>query len=284
MSITSATTALVARDHIPSDVADLSNCLCLFVLTMGDGTPLNASSILQEDIIEICIWFGHTHPEGVLGYSRIESVVLFHTVDELQVTMLGVIKASMLHEDAMRVRTSPPSSPHVRAYIAVVTGEPSGTQPLPSDDEEEPHLSPSSIHPGGRTPQHLQANLGDLTDNELWKLMAELCWEIALQELNAPQKTHLKQLGEILWDIGIQMWMTGRLLFQVGEGGFSWSNHFNLLPLHNQMEGGSPEDNLLTSRTCSTWWGCGVPNQYTSHGVATQYPSNEHLQQRCYTR
>ena len=86
----------------------------------------------------------------------------------------------MLCDKAIKVRTSPPSATHGRAYMAVVNGEPSGTQPLPSDGEEEPHLFPSNPHLSGRTPQHFQANLGDLTDNELQQLMEELHRKIAL--------------------------------------------------------------------------------------------------------
>ena len=167
MSMTSATTASVARDHIPSDVADLSNCICLFILTKGNDTPFNASSILEEYIIEICIWFGHTHPEGVLQYSAIELVMIFHTMDELQIAAHGVMKALTLCDKAIKIRTSSLSATHVRAYMAAVGGGPSGTQPPPSNREEEPHLSPSNPHPGGRTPQHFQANLGDLMDNKL---------------------------------------------------------------------------------------------------------------------
>ena len=238
-------TALVARDHIPSDIADLSNHMCIFMLTKGNGTPFNASSILKEDIIEICILLGHTHPKGVLQYSAIESVMLFHTTDELHIMTHGVVKAMMLHNESIRVRTSPLSAIHVRAYMVVVNEEPSGSQPLPSDREEEPHSSPSNSHPGGRTPQHLKANLGDLMDNELWQLMEELCREIALWELNSSPETHHKHLGEILWEMGILVQMTRRSPFQEGEGGFPRSNHFDPLPLHNQMEGGSLEDNLL---------------------------------------
>ena len=51
--------------------------------------------------------------------------------------------------------------------MAIIIGEPSGIQPPPSNGEEEPQLSPSNPHPGGKTPQHLQGNLGDLMDNEL---------------------------------------------------------------------------------------------------------------------
>ena len=77
----------------------------------------------------------------------------------------GVVKALTLHDEA---------------YMAVVNGEPSGTQPLPSDGKEEPCLSPSNPHPGGRTLQQLQANLKDLADNELQQLMEELHREISL--------------------------------------------------------------------------------------------------------
>ena len=72
-----------------------------------------------------------------------------------------------------------PSANHMQAYMAVVNGETSGTQSLPSNEEEEPHSSPSNPHPGVRTPQHLQANLGDLADHELQQLMQDLCWEVA---------------------------------------------------------------------------------------------------------
>ena len=196
MSTTSATAALVARDHIPSNIADLSNCMFLFVLTRDDGTLFDVSSILEEDIIEICIWLGHTHPEGVFQDSTIETVMLFHTTDELQIAMHGTMKASMLHDEAIRVKSSPPSANHVRCYMAVV-GEPSGTQPPPSDGEEEHHLSPSNTHPGGRTPHHLQANFGDLVDNELCQLMEDLHWEVALPRAeHTPQKPPTNTLGK----------------------------------------------------------------------------------------
>ena len=89
--------------------------MCIFILTRGDGTLFNMSSIQEEDVIKICIQLGHTHPKGVLQYSAIESVMLFHTADELPVMAWGVVKALMLHEEAIRVRTSPPSATHVRA-------------------------------------------------------------------------------------------------------------------------------------------------------------------------
>ena len=202
MSTTSTMTALTARDHIPSDIADLSNCMHIFVLTRGEGTLFDASIILEEDIIEICIWLGHTHPEGVLWYSAIGSVMLFYTTDKLQVMAHAVVKAWMLCKEAIRVRTSSPSAIHVRAYMASVNREPSGTQSLPSNREEEPHLSASNPHSGGRTPQQLQTNLGDLADDELWQFMEVLYREVTLWELNAPPTNPPPTLGEILWEWG----------------------------------------------------------------------------------
>ena len=82
--------------------------------------------------------------------------------------------------------------------------------------------------------------------------MEDLCQEVTLQEFNAPPETPYQHLGKILWEIGILMQMTGRSPLQEGESGFHQSNHFDLLPLHNHMEDGSPEDNLLAPSSCST--------------------------------
>ena len=49
----------------------------IFVLTKRDGTPFGASSVLEEDIVEICARLGHTHPFGVLHYLATESIALF---------------------------------------------------------------------------------------------------------------------------------------------------------------------------------------------------------------
>ena len=118
-----------------------------------------------------------------------------------------------MHDWAIKVRTSPPSATHVRAYMTVVDGEPSGAQSPTPDREGDPQHSPHDCHPGGSTPHQLQAHLGDLVDDELWQLMEDLYREVALRELNAPPETHHQHLGEILWEMGILMWMTGRSPF-----------------------------------------------------------------------
>ena len=52
--------------------------------------------------------------------------------------------------------------------MAVMGGEPSSAQHATPDREEDPQLSPGDSHPGGRTPCQLQANLGNLSDDEQW--------------------------------------------------------------------------------------------------------------------
>ena len=115
MSTTSTVTASVACYHIPGDEVELLNHMCVLVLTWGDGTPFNGTSIQEEDIIEICIQLGQTHPKGVLWHSVVELVILFHSTDEMLVKADGVIKAMALHEEPIRLRMSPPSTAHVRA-------------------------------------------------------------------------------------------------------------------------------------------------------------------------
>ena len=184
MSTTSATTASVARYCILNNVADLSNCMCLYLLTKADGTLFNASSILKEDIIKICIRFRHTYPKGLLQYSAIKLVMLFNTTCELQITACGVMKASTLHDEAIKVKTYPPPAAYVRASMAAVNWKPSGTQPLPSD-EEDPHSPPSKPCPGGRTPQTLGI---------LWIMSCDSSWRISTGRLHSENWTHLPEI------------------------------------------------------------------------------------------
>ena len=66
MSTTSSTTAS-SRDHdIPSAEVIFKDKLCLVSITRRDDTLMDASSVSEEDIIEICVTKGHTHPLGVL--------------------------------------------------------------------------------------------------------------------------------------------------------------------------------------------------------------------------
>ena len=81
MSTTSPATASAVRDQVPSDETNLQTHICVLILTKRDGTLFDVTSVLEEDIIKICIWLGHTHPMGVLCYSAMESIMLFQMED-----------------------------------------------------------------------------------------------------------------------------------------------------------------------------------------------------------
>ena len=83
MSTSSSATAS-GRDQVPSNDPHLKTKICIFIVTRKDGTPLDVTSVSEEDIIEIYVTLGHTHPLGVLWYSLMESVTLFHTTEETQ--------------------------------------------------------------------------------------------------------------------------------------------------------------------------------------------------------
>ena len=194
-----------------------------------DGTPFDVTSVLEEDIIEICIKLGHTHPMGVFHYSVTESIILFQLADDTQCTTFGAIKAMVLCEEAIAIRASAPSETHVRAYMTAVAGEPSRTQPPPLEGEGslicllETPIQVGKLH-------HLPEDLDNLADHKLCQLMEDLHWEVTLCELNAPPEVLHQHLGETQQGGGIPIKMTKRLLFQKGRVGFPQDNHSNCLP------------------------------------------------------
>ena len=63
----------------------------VYIVTRKDGTPFNATSVTEEDIMEICMMWGHTHPLGVLWYLAMESVALFCMTEEMQQASCGAV-------------------------------------------------------------------------------------------------------------------------------------------------------------------------------------------------
>ena len=96
---------------IPGNEVALLNYMGVMVLTRSNSTLFHATSIQEEDIIELCIQLGQTHPKGVLQYLVTESVVLFCCPDEMLVMVHGVIKAIALCEEPIWLHTSPPPPP-----------------------------------------------------------------------------------------------------------------------------------------------------------------------------
>ena len=128
------------RDHdVPSSEVDFKNKICLVSLTRKDGTLMDASSVTEEDIIEICIKMGHTHPLGVLHYSTTKLVVLFHSTDMLQHATCGIVKAMELWGEAITVKAMAPSEAHTRVYLVAVVWS------LHLDLRTTPHCTGQSV-------------------------------------------------------------------------------------------------------------------------------------------
>ena len=178
MSVTSSSTA--PGDHdVPSAEVVFRDKLCLVSITRRDDTLMDASSISEEDIVEICIMKGHTHPLGVLHYSTMELVVLFHSLDELQCTTHRIVKTTEFQGEAITVRAMAPSEAHVTAYIETLHTN-------PSNGERELHTPPQQTPPSGGTLLHLQAELGDLANHELDQLIEDLTLEIVQCKIHMP--------------------------------------------------------------------------------------------------
>ena len=189
-----------------------------------------------------------------------------------------------LQDEPIAIQTIAPSEHHIRAYIAVVGGDPSKPQSLPSEAEGDSHSPTDNPHPGRSTLHCLQAELGNLTDQELHQLVEDLCQEIALHELHAPprnpQPTPWGEPSGSSNPNGDDQKVT----FPRGEGGFPQDNHPHLLPQHDQMEGGFLRDHLLNPNACSSKSRCGAPNQHFGIKIMLGYPQNKHLQWQGYAR
>ena len=188
MSTTPFTTAS-GRDHdVPSAEVIFKNKMCLLSLTRRAGTPMHASYVTEEDIVETCITKGHTHILGVLHYYAMESVVLFHLTDKLQHTTCGIVKAMELQGEAITVKAMAPSEAHTKAYLVTLCLN-------PSNGEGEPHTPPQQTPPSRGTLHHLQAELGDLANHEPHQLVEDLTQEIAQCGVNMPPAAPSKYMG-----------------------------------------------------------------------------------------
>ena len=143
---------------------------------------MDASSISEEDIMEICVKKGHTCPLGVLHYLAMESIILFSTTEELKQVSHGLVDVMELQNDAIMVRILAPLEAHISTFTMVWHSKPTA-------GDIELHTPPQQTPPSGGTLHHLQAELGDLNDHELHQLMEDLTQEIVQHELTVPPAT-----------------------------------------------------------------------------------------------
>ena len=121
---------------------------------------MDASSITEEDIVEICIRRAHVHPLGVLQYSMAESVVLFRSLEDVNCAHHTLLDMMELCDEAVTVWTMALTEAHVATFTAIWHSN-------PTSGDGEPHTPPQQSPPSEETLHHLHAQLGDLNDSEL---------------------------------------------------------------------------------------------------------------------
>ena len=114
MSVTSSAT--ISRDREVQSPDSLQDRLLVVSITKGDGTPLDASSISEEDILELCVGRVHTHPLGVLWYSTVDSVILFSNVADVNCTQHVLPDMMEFRDEAVAIWTMAPAEAQVTAF------------------------------------------------------------------------------------------------------------------------------------------------------------------------
>ena len=102
MSVTSSAT--VSRDREVQSPDPLPDKLLVVSIAKRDGTPLDASSILEEDIVELCIGRAHTHPLGVLWYSTADSVVFLSSATDVNHTQHALLDVTEFGDEAIAIQ------------------------------------------------------------------------------------------------------------------------------------------------------------------------------------
>ena len=121
---------------------------------------MDASSISGEDIVEICMEKGHTHPLCVLHYLAVEFVILLSTAEDLNHVSHGLVDVMELQNDAITVVTLAPMEAHITSFTMVWCSK-------PTLEDGELHTPPQQTPPSGGTLHCLQVELGDLDDHKL---------------------------------------------------------------------------------------------------------------------
>ena len=211
MSVTSSVTAS-GDQEVPSHDIFFKDQLCTVSITRRDGTPMDASSISEEDIIELCVKQGRTCPLGVVHYSAAESVVLFPTTDDLKCVICDITGDTELHDEAIMVKTMAPTEAHVSAHTTVWHAK-------PSKGGGRPCTPPQQTPTGGETLHCLHAELSDLDNHELCQLMTDLSQEFMQCGLVVPPSCPLQMTGHAHQAAKSPKRMTRRSPFLEGEGG-----------------------------------------------------------------
>ena len=170
MSVTSSAT--ISQDREVQSPDPLPDNLLVISISKRDGTPLDASSISEEDVVELCVGRAHTCPLGVLRYSMADSVVFLSSAADVSRTQRALLEVTAFGDESIAIRTVAPTEVQITAFQVMWHSNPAvGTR--------EPHTPPYHTPPNEETPRRIHAQLGDLNDQELRQLVRDLSQEIA---------------------------------------------------------------------------------------------------------
>ena len=225
MSVTSSAT--VSRDREVQSPDSLQNRLLVVSITKRDGTPLDASSIMEEDIMELCVRRAHTRPLGVLWYSVADLVILSSNVTDVNCTQHVLLEVTEFCNEAVVTWIMALAQVHATAFIKMWHSNPTA-------GEGNCILLPIEHLITRRHWHHIHVQLGDLNDHELWQLVRDLLQEIVqCMKQWHPPAIPLLEIGHALWAVVPQRRMTRRSPFQEGEGSLQDHSHKHHI-LHRQ--------------------------------------------------
>ena len=268
MSVTSSATP--TRDWEVPSPNSYRNRLLLIIITMGDGTPMDVSSILEEDIIEICIQRAHTHPLGVLRYSMAEWVILITNLKDVNHIHHNLLDMTELCNEAITVWTMAPAEAHIAAFTAMWHSN-------QTTGDGELHTLPYQTPPSEEKPHRLHAQLGNLNDRELCQLVKDLTQEITQCELKLPPSNPpphdwaclagSREPKEDDWEVTF-------------PGGGRWGPERQTTPVSHSPAGGKSSLWTTTAITlsCTSRTRYGATHHCPNFGSVNQHPQNKHLQ------
>ena len=273
MSITSSATT--SRDWEVPSPNSFHDRLCLLSITRGDGTPMDASSISEEDIVEICIQKGHTCPLGVLQYLAAESIILFGTKEDLNWASHDLMGMMELCDEAITVWTMALLEAHGATFTMMWHSK-------PTIRDGEPHTPPQQTPPSEGTLHHLHAELGDLNDKELQQLVQDLMQKIVQHELTVPPSNPLLMTGYAHWAVEPEEDDQEVTFSRRGKVGSIEATYPSFRA--TSWGKGSLWTTTATAMSCTSRTRHGAANYHPNIGSAHQYPKNKYLQWRCGTQ
>ena len=190
-------------------------------------------------------------------------------------------KAMMLHKEAVKVRTSPPSATLMSAYMVVMDGEASGAQHPTPDGEGNPNTPLVTITWVGVPCANCKQTLGIL-----WMMSCNSSWGTSTGRSPSDSWMHPRDPPPTPWgnpvgngDPNVEAWEVTLLR--------GWEPIGQPLqpsaPI--QPDGGwEPRGQPPHPHTHSTQWRCGMSYKHAGHGIATWYPLYKHFQWQSHAR